>query len=130
MKVYRIVIVSPTPLEAASYYRAFMKELHRLGYVEGQNLLIEHDWNERGALHDPGLAQEVVRRSPDAIVAVSNPFVQDFKAATTTIPIVGYTADPVALGIVSNLAHSGGAPTQLVWASSTVSINPTATLPG
>ena len=108
MKVYRIAIVSPIPLETAGYYRAFMEELRCLGYVEGQNLLIEHYWNERGALHDPELAQEVVRRNPDVILAVSNPFVQDFKSATTTIPIVGLTADPVALGIVSSLAHPGG----------------------
>ena len=78
-----------------------------MGYVEGQNLLIEH-YSKVGALHDPELAQQVVRRNPDVILAVSNPFVQDFKAATTTIPIVGLTADPVALGIVSSLAHPGG----------------------
>jgi putative tryptophan/tyrosine transport system substrate-binding protein len=107
IKVSRIAIVSPTPLEASSY-RAFMEELRRLGYVEGKNLLVEPYWTERGALHDPELAQEVVRRSPDVILAVSNPFVQDFKAATTTIPIVGFTADPVALGIVSSIAHPGG----------------------
>jgi putative ABC transport system substrate-binding protein len=105
-KIYRIAIVSPVPFLAAD--RAFMEELRRLGYVEGQNLLVEHYWTERGALHDPELAQEVVRRSPDVIFAVSNPFVQDFKAATATIPIVGVTADPVSLGIVSSLAHPGG----------------------
>jgi putative ABC transport system substrate-binding protein len=108
MKVYRIAIVSPIDPTPYAYFRAFMEELRRLGYVEGQNLLIERHWNERGALHDPELAQEVVRRSPDAILAVSNPVVQDFKAATTTIPIVGLTDDPVALGIVSSLAHPGG----------------------
>ena len=104
-KIYRIAIVSPVPFVAAD--RAFMEELRRLGYIEGQ-LLVDHYWTERGALHDPELAQEVVRRSPDVIFAVSNPFVQDFKAATTTIPIVGVTADPVSLGIVSSLAHPGG----------------------
>jgi putative tryptophan/tyrosine transport system substrate-binding protein len=50
----------------------------------------------------------VVERNPDAIVASTNPMVLDFKAATSTIPIVGITADPVALGIVSNLARPGG----------------------
>jgi putative ABC transport system substrate-binding protein len=50
----------------------------------------------------------VVERNPDAIVASTNPMVLDFKAATSTIPIVSITADPVALGIVSNLARPGG----------------------
>jgi putative tryptophan/tyrosine transport system substrate-binding protein len=50
----------------------------------------------------------VVDRNPDAIIANTNPMVLDFKAATSTIPILGITADPVALGIVSNLARPGG----------------------
>jgi putative tryptophan/tyrosine transport system substrate-binding protein len=106
-KVYRVVIASPTPL-LPEYNRVFLEELRRLGHVEGQNLLIEHHTTEQGALHDPELARDVVRRNPDVILAISNPFVQDFKAATNTIPIVGFTADPIALGIVPSLAHPGG----------------------
>jgi putative ABC transport system substrate-binding protein len=106
-KVYRVVIASPTPL-SPEYYRAFLEELRRLSYVQGQNLLIERYTIEKGALHDPELARDVVRGNPDVILAISNPFVQDFKAATNTIPIVGFTADPIALGIVPSLAHPGG----------------------
>jgi putative ABC transport system substrate-binding protein len=106
-KVYRVVIAGPIPL-LPEYYRVFVEELRRLGYVEGQNLLIERHTLEQGALHDPELARDVVRHNPDVILAISNPFVQDFKAATNTIPIVGFTADPIALGIVSSLAHPGG----------------------
>jgi putative tryptophan/tyrosine transport system substrate-binding protein len=106
-KVYRVAIASPTPL-LPEPYRVFLEELRRLGHVEGQNLFIERHDIEQGALHDPELARDVVRRNPDVILAMSNPFVQDFKAATTTIPIVGFTADPVAFGIVPSLAHPGG----------------------
>jgi putative tryptophan/tyrosine transport system substrate-binding protein len=106
-KVYRVAIASPIPLSPEPY-RVFLEELRRLGHVEGRNLLIERYAIEQGALHDPELARDVVRRNPDVILAISNPFVQDFKAATTTIPVVGMTADPVSLGIVPSLAHPGG----------------------
>ena len=53
------------------------------------------------------LAREVVRTRPDVIVAVSSDMVLNFKAATDTIPVVGIMADPVAFGIVSNLARPG-----------------------
>jgi putative tryptophan/tyrosine transport system substrate-binding protein len=49
----------------------------------------------------------VVERDPDLILAASSRLVLNFKAATATIPIVGLTADPVAVGIVSNLARPG-----------------------
>ena len=49
-----------------------------------------------------------VSRNPDLIIAFGNNLVLDFKAATTTIPIVGGFADPVAAGIVPSLARPGG----------------------
>src|SRR5262249_14001350 len=54
------------------------------------------------------LAQEVVRRKPDVIMAFSTNLTLDFKAATTTIPIVGMFAYPVENGVVSSLARPGG----------------------
>jgi len=54
------------------------------------------------------LAREVVRTKPHLIVAASTPLVLIFKAATDTIPIVGTMADPIAMGVVSNLAWPGG----------------------
>ena len=70
--------------------------------------MVEQYSSETRAFRNPELARAVVERNPDAIVAITNPMVLDFKAATSTIPIVGITADPVALGIVSNLARPGG----------------------
>jgi putative ABC transport system substrate-binding protein len=92
---------------------AHLKELRRLGYVEGQNLLIERYSGEGRAAEGkaayyPGLAREVIARKPDLILAVENHVVLDFKAETTTIPIVAGVADPVAFGIVPNLARPGG----------------------
>ena len=50
----------------------------------------------------------MVRRNPDLIYAVGPDLLLAFKAATTTIPIVGLTGDPVALGIVPSLSRPGG----------------------
>jgi putative ABC transport system substrate-binding protein len=89
--------------------QTFFKELRRLGYVEGQNLLIERYSGEGRAGHYPDLAREVVSRNPDMIVAIgTNELDLDFKAATTTIPIVGIFGAPVEFGIVASLARPGG----------------------
>ena len=68
---------------------AIFKELRRLGYVEGDNLLVERYSGEGRAAHYPDLAQDVVRRKPDVIISSNTYLTLDFKAATTTIPIVG-----------------------------------------
>jgi putative tryptophan/tyrosine transport system substrate-binding protein len=112
-KVYRIALVDPAAefADTTSDFpaaRAFCNELRRLGYIEGQNLLIERYSGEGRAAHYPDLARDVVRRNPDLIIAYANELVLDFKAATTTIPIVGVFAFPVETGIVSSLARPGG----------------------
>src|SRR6202022_3099504 len=112
-KLHRIALVDlSTPVAEMNEtgtlpYPTFFAELRRLGYVEGQNLVIERYSLERRAFHNPELTREVVRGNPDVIYAITNPVVRDFKAATTLIPIVGATSDPVALGIVASLARPG-----------------------
>jgi putative ABC transport system substrate-binding protein len=54
------------------------------------------------------LAHEVVDLKPDLIYAITSRMVGHFKAATTTIPIVGMFADPVSYGLVAGLAKPGG----------------------
>jgi putative tryptophan/tyrosine transport system substrate-binding protein len=89
-------------------YRGILRELRRLGYIEGQDLVIERYSLQGRAFHDPELVREVVRSKPNVILALGNPLVLDFKAATTSIPIVGLSSDPVSLGIVASLARPGG----------------------
>jgi putative ABC transport system substrate-binding protein len=81
------------------YLRAFFEELRRLGYVEGQNLLVERFSREGQAERWSERAVEVVRSNPTVIFAVSNRMVGHLKTATASIPIVGVTADPVAAGL-------------------------------
>jgi putative ABC transport system substrate-binding protein len=88
--------------------RAIFKELRRLGYIEGQNLLVERFSGEGRAARLPDLAQDVVRRKPDVIISTTTQLTLDFKAATSTIPIVGLFAYPVEAGIVPSLARPGG----------------------
>ena len=90
-------------------FRAVFNELRRLGYIEGQSLLIERYSGEGRASHYADLARDVVSRNPDVIISSgTNEFTLDFKAATTTIPIVGIFAVPVEAGIVASLARPGG----------------------
>jgi putative ABC transport system substrate-binding protein len=79
-----------------------------LGYVEGQNLLIERYSGEGQASHYPDLVREVVNRNPDVIMAIANDLVLELKTMTTTIPIVGLFAYPVESGIVASLAQPRG----------------------
>jgi putative tryptophan/tyrosine transport system substrate-binding protein len=113
--VHRIAVVRPsgsvadlTEAGGNPSYRALFNELRRLGYVERQNLIVERYSGEGQQQRYAELAREVVRTKPDLIVAASTPLVLIFKAATDTIPIVGTMADPVAMGVVSNLARPGG----------------------
>jgi len=113
-KMKRIAMVSPSERVAnmvASYhrfYRAFFDELSRLGYVEGKTLVVER--YSAGGQPDrfAQLARDVVDTRPDVIYAIESTMGLAFKAATTTIPIVTVSPDPVVLGLVSNIARPGG----------------------
>src|SRR6267142_728514 len=89
-------------------FRAFFEELNRLGFIEGQNLVVERYSAEGRRERHVELAREVVGTHPDVIAALSGALALAFKAATTEIPIVTNAADPVAQGLVQSLAHPGG----------------------
>ena len=109
-KVYRIGHVSlMTPDGMAPYVHEFEKGLRDLGYVKGQNYVIE----DRSADGKPDLvepaAAELVRLRVDVIVTGINQGVAAARKATTTIPIVMvYGIDPVGAGFIQSLARPGG----------------------
>jgi putative tryptophan/tyrosine transport system substrate-binding protein len=87
---------------------AFRQGLHSLGYTEGKNIVIEYRYAEGKLDRLPDLATELVRLGVDVIVTGTVAGVLAAKNASSTIPIVSMTADPVASGLVESLARPGG----------------------
>ena len=107
-KIPRIGVLRPG-LAAAPNYEAFRQGLRELGYVEGQNVVLEFRDAEAKAERLPDLAAELVRLKVDVIVTSSTPAIQAAKQATGTIPIVmAFSGDPVGTGLVASLAKPGG----------------------
>jgi putative ABC transport system substrate-binding protein len=80
-----------------------------LGYVDGQNLVVERRYAQGKMDRLPELARELVRARVDVIVAVGAEAVRTAKDATTTIPIIMWGLfDPVSEGLVASLARPGG----------------------
>ena len=112
-KVPRLMILSPQGVsdmqaEGAPGFKAFFLELRRLGYLEGQNLMVER-WSGEGRTDRyAALAREAVRSNPDVLLVQSARIVRHVKEATITIPVVAYTTDPVNNNLIESLAHPGG----------------------
>ena len=109
-KVYRIGFLGSTsPSGYASQMEAFRGGLRDLGYVEGQNLVIEFRWAQGKYERLPELATELVRLKPDVLVTHGVPGTLAAKRATDTIPIViGVIGEAIAIGAVEGLARPGG----------------------
>ncbi len=107
-KVYRVGILEPIPAaQNAANLDALRKGLRELGYVEGQNLIIEYRSADGRAERFPELASELVRLKVDLLVTRGTPAARAAKNATGTIPVVMATmGDPRA--IVASFAHPGG----------------------
>ena len=89
-------------------YRAFLEEIRRLGHVEGSNLTVERYSGQGRVDQYAELARTVVQRQPTVIFTSGTEMTRALVAATTTIPIVALLTDPVATGLISNLAQPGG----------------------
>src|SRR6516165_2193848 len=86
----------------------FLQGLKESGYVEGRNVAVEYRYAENQLDRLPALADHLVRRRVDVIVASAITVARAAKAATTTIPIVFLAGgDPVAMGLVASLDLPG-----------------------
>ena len=100
---------SDSPSSVESSFEAFRQGLRQLGYVAGQNILIEYRYAERKADRLPEIAAELVRLKVDVIVTASASAVRAARKTTATVPIVVATAgDLVESGLVASLAQPGG----------------------
>jgi putative ABC transport system substrate-binding protein len=90
---------------ASSLREPFLEGLRELGYVEGQNIIINSRIGEEGQFRE--LAAELVRLKMDVIVA-QPPAIRAAMSATRTIPIVTiFRGDPVLNGFVASLERPG-----------------------
>ena len=103
VKIHRIGVLTVGSTEP------FRERLRELGYVEGQNMVLEVRETGGKAEHLDALASELARLKVDVIVAIYPAAVFSARRATSTIPIVMVNApDPVDLGLVASLGHPGG----------------------
>jgi putative ABC transport system substrate-binding protein len=89
---------------------AFLRGLGEFGYVEGKNVELLYRWANAQYDRIPALVLDLVQHRVDVIVATGGTApALAAKSATTTIPVVfTAAADPVQLGLVTNMAHPGG----------------------
>jgi putative ABC transport system substrate-binding protein len=97
-----LLVSGPEPLGP------FREALRDLGYAEGKNIQIEVRSAQSQIARLPELAADLVSSQVDVIVAIQTPAVYAAKNATRDIPIVMMAGDPIATGLISNLARPDG----------------------
>ena len=109
-RVYRVGYLNTPTRESVEHgLAAFLRTLRELGWIEGQNLIIEYRWAEGNVERLPALAAELVRYKVDVIVAPAGSAALAAKNATSSIPIVMiFASDPVEMGLVASLRRPGG----------------------
>ena len=109
-KVPRIGFLGVTsPSDRPPLLDAFRQRLRELGWVEGQNIVIDYRYAEGRVDRLPDLAAELVRLKVDLIVSEGTQGPAAAKNATETIPIVMINPrDPVGTGLITSLARPGG----------------------
>src|SRR5258705_7441750 len=109
-RVYRIGYLSISTREQTLHFiKAFEDGLRNLGYRAGDNVVIEYRFADGEMERLPALAADLVRLGVDIIITTgTNPSTVAVMKATTTIPIVMTTIDPVGNGLVASLARPGG----------------------
>jgi putative ABC transport system substrate-binding protein len=109
-KIFRIGVLLPgTPASFSLRTKALLDGLRDLGHVEGKTVAIEWKWGQDRVETLSGLAAELMRSNVDVIVTGGTAAAKALKAATQQIPIVvAIIGDPVAAGLVENLARPSG----------------------
>lgn len=89
--------------------RSSFRALRDLGWIVGRNLHIDYRYTIGDDRPFAAQAAELIALAPDVLLANNTPATRALQQATSTIPIVfALVLDPVASGVVTNLAQSGG----------------------
>src|SRR5262245_23545835 len=104
---------SGTRATQGEWAAAFVQRLRELGWIDARTVAIEYRWAQGRYERAAEIAAEFVRRKVDVIVTSATPLVAAAKQATSVIPIVFVTGDPVGTGLVASLARPGGNATGL-----------------
>jgi putative ABC transport system substrate-binding protein len=109
-KVWRVGYLSMASPEADRHWVAALRQgLRDLGYVEGQNLILEQRHAANDVAKVPELAADLMRRDVAVMLVYGSPALSALKKATANLPIVMTVhADPVGSGVVASLARPGG----------------------
>jgi putative ABC transport system substrate-binding protein len=100
---------SRSPEDAAPHAAAFLQGLKAFGYVDGQTATVEYRWARGDYGRLPALAKELVSLNPAVIIATGGtPSARAAQLASSSIPIVFVSGDPIADRLVASLSRPGG----------------------
>ena len=105
-RVYRVAHLALTEQSERLTRTRTQPELERLGFVLGRNLVFEGRFGPAAEL--PGLARDLLVGRPDVVVAIGAVALRAISAATSSVPIVMFADDPVAMGVAASLSRPGG----------------------
>ena len=91
---------------SSPYYRVLFEDLRRRGWIEGKTFAVDRYGQEHVGGSQPALFETVLRGKPDVIYAIAG--AAFLKAAATAAPVVALSNDPIAMGLIQNLARPGG----------------------
>jgi putative tryptophan/tyrosine transport system substrate-binding protein len=107
-RVYRLGFLQPQAnTRDVNFREVFSQGLRDHGYIEGQNIFIEYRMS-KASTENPALLTDLLGRKIDILVTWTTPALMAAKQATSTIPIVGISGDPVQTGLIASIARPGG----------------------
>jgi putative ABC transport system substrate-binding protein len=104
----KIGVLVPTRSQGPNNMDVFFQGMRELGYEQGRNLVVEVRFGDGEDHSLPALAADLVKQDVEVIVAAGPAATRAAKAATSTVPIVMGTTDPVERGLIASLAQPGG----------------------
>jgi ABC-type uncharacterized transport system substrate-binding protein len=107
-KLPTVAFLGIRPDDSKTTFELFKRQLHRLGYVDGKNIVYEYRNAENKLERLPTLVDDLIRLKVDVLVVAATNEARAAKKSTKTIPIVGLNlGDPVQDGLIESLAHPG-----------------------